>query len=358
MGKLFIISGDDDFSVKAKARMAAAELCRGEPDGADMEIIDADAESIKFPELTARLLETLRTPPMFADSQHIWIRNFGYFAELSGAYKEKGAAGVLAEMLASPLPEEQTIILNGPGLDQRKSWVKAVKAAGASIEICSSGRAGDKNFAETRKVRIRDWCRDAGKSIEPGAVQYIEETAGSDPGLLYQEVEKVITYAGLAPEITLDDCRAVCSRTPETAGWNFTGALVARNTRAALIELDTLLRQGDAELRVLAMVSGEFQGMIKLREAMKELQVTRVNPRTFDSIPDSVREKYPENMLLKMHPYRAFKMCENAAKFTEQELARALHAILMANRARVSGGCSPRLAMEQMVFEITGNEGR
>ena len=63
-------------------------------------------------------------------------------------------------------------------------------------------------------------------------------------------------------------------------------------------------------------------------------------------------------MLLKMHPYRAFKMCENAAKFTEQELARALHAILMANRAMVSGGCSPRLAMEQMVFEITGNEGR
>ena len=66
MGKLFIISGDDDFTVKAKARTAAAELCRGEPDGSDMEIIDADAESIKFPELTARLLETLRTPPMFA----------------------------------------------------------------------------------------------------------------------------------------------------------------------------------------------------------------------------------------------------------------------------------------------------
>lgn len=358
MGKLYIISGDDDFTVKAKARAAAAELCRGEPDGSDMEIIDADAESIKFPELTGRLLETLRTPPMFADTQYIWIRNFGYFAELSGAYKEKGPAGVLAEMLASPLPEEQTIILNGPGLDQRKSWVKALKTAGASIEICASGKSGDRNFAENRKVRIRDWCRDAGKSIEPGAVQYIEETVGSDPGLLYQEVAKVITYAGLEPEITLEDCRVICSRTPETAGWNFTGALVARNTRAALVELDTLLRQGDAAMRVLAMVSGEFQGMIKLREAMKELNVTRVNPRTFDNIPQDVREKFPENMLLKMHPYRAFKMCESAAKFTDRELADALHAILIANRAMVSGTCSPRYAMEQLVFEITGGTGR
>ena len=76
MGKLHVISGDDDFTVKAHARALAAELCRGEPDEA-MEIIDADPDSIKFPDLVARLLETLRTPDMFAESQYIWIRNIG-----------------------------------------------------------------------------------------------------------------------------------------------------------------------------------------------------------------------------------------------------------------------------------------
>lgn len=353
MGKLHVISGDEDFTVKARARALAAELCRGEPDEA-MEIIDADPDSIRFPELVGRLLETLRTPDMFAESQQIWIRNFGYFDELAAAYRDKGAAAVLAGMLAEPLPEEQTVILNGPGLDQRKSWVKALKSAGAVIEICASGRAGDRNFAENRKVRIRELCRDAGKEIASAAVQYIEEISGSDPGVLYQEVSKVIAYAGAEKEITLEDCRAVCSRTPEAMGWNFTGALVSRNTREALTVLNTLLRQGDAEMQVMGMVSKEFQGMIKLKQAMKELKVTRVNPRTFDNIPQDVRDRNPDNMLLKLHPYRAFKMCENAAKFSERELALALHSVLKANRALVSGGGDRRIVLEQMIFEITG----
>ncbi len=354
MGKLVIISGDDDFTAKAHARAAAADLCRAEPEKSDMEIIDSEPESIKFPDLVNRLLDTLRTPPMFADSQYIWIRNFGYFDELAAAYKEESSAGVLAGMLAAPLPEEQSIILNGPGFDQRKSWAKAVKAAGASVEICASGRAGDRNFAENRKVRIREWCEDAGKHIASSAIGYIEEISGSDPGTLYQEVAKVIAYAGAEPEISLADCRAVCSRTPEAMGWNFTGALVARNAREALTVLDTLLKQGDAEIRVLAMVSSEFQGMIKLRQAMRELHVSRVNPHTFDSIPQELRDQHPDNMLLKLHPYRAFKMCEGAARFGDEELARILHAVLKANRALVSGGGDRRIVLEQMIFEITG----
>ncbi len=352
MGKLLIISGDDEFSVKAKARELAAELCGGDPENDPaLEIVAGGGEAMAFAEAVARTLSALRTPPFLSDHQIIWLRNFAFFPQLCDAYRDKGAAAELAEMLVSPLPEEQTVLINGPGLDQRKSWVKALKGAGAEMTFFQRGRSSDRNFAEGRRLKIGELCRDAGKSIRPEAVRYIEELIGSDPETVQREVEKLLCYIGDAPEITLEDCQAICSRTPEAMGWDFTGALTARDTRRALELLDILLRQGEAEIAVLGMVSKEFQGMVKLRLARKELGLERVHPRTFDQIPESVREAHPENPLLKLHPYRAFKMCEAAERFSDAALREALAAILAANRRLVSGG-DPRMVMEQLIFRI------
>ncbi len=354
MGKLWIISGDDDFPVKAKARELAAGFCGGEPDNDPaMEIIAADGDAIHFADAVTRMLSAMRTPPFLTDHQIIWLRNFAFFPALCEAYKGKGAAAELADALLTELPPEQTILINGPGLDLRKSFAKALKNAGAEVIMFQRGRSSDRNFAEGRRLKISDLCREAGKQVRPDAVRYIEELIGSDSETVQREVEKLICYVGDAPEITLADCQAICSRTPEAMGWDFTGALTARDPQQALLLLDLLLRQGEAEIAVLGMVSREFQGMVKTLLAMQELGVERVHPRTFDQLPESVRAAHPDNPLLKMHPYRAFKMCEAAARFNGPALTAALDAVMTANRQLVSGG-DPRMVMEQLIFRITG----
>ena len=356
MGKLYLISGDDDFAVKAKGREIIAQLCNGEPESDPaLEIIAGDADAGSFADICSRTLSALQSMPFLADHQIIWLRNFAWFDALCSAYKTEETPGQLAGIFAAALPEEQTVVINGSGLDQRKALVKAMKSAGAEITLFQRGKSTDRNFAENRRLRIGDLCREAGKKIAPDAVAYLSELIGTDVETMHQEVNKLLCYVGDVPEITLADCRAVCSRTPEAVSWNFTGALVERNARTALEVLDSLMRQGDAVIAVMGAVSKEFQNMVKLKLAMRELQVTRVNPRTFDNIPEDLRKAHPENMLLKMHPYRAFKVCEGAGRFTDEELTGALQAILEANRAIVSGGGEPRMVLEQLIFRIAGN---
>ena len=120
-----------------------------------------------------------------------------------------------------------------------------------------------------------------------------------------------------------------------------------------LILLDIMLRQGEPEIRLMYALSGEFQKLIQTRLAMKQLKLTRVTPRTFDSLPESLKKEFPDNPLLKLHPFRAFKTCEGAAGFTDAELAGNLEAVRNASRALVSGGGEPRIILEQLVLRLT-----
>lgn len=356
MGRLCIVSGDDDFAVRAKAKDLIRSLCGDDPESNPaLEIIPGGGET-KFPELASRVLTSLRTPPFLSDSQVIWIRGFAYFDELAAAVDAGGAAGETARLLCGPLPEEQSVVIDGAGLDGRRSFVRKAKAAGAEVFMLSAVRGTDRNFEANFRLRLKEICRRGGKSAAPEAVQYLEETIGGAPGVLEQELAKLFCYVGDAAVITLEDCRAVCSRTPEAAGWAFTAALTGRSVAEALAALDALKRQGEPELRVLAAASTEFQQLIMARGAMRELNLTGVNPRTFDRIPQETRDKFPDNMLLRLHPFRAYKLCERALSFGDEELGGALSALLDANLSLVSGRGDPRMVMERLVFRIAGGE--
>jgi hypothetical protein len=57
--------------------------------------------------------------------------------------------------------------------------------------------------------------------------------------------------------------------------------------------------------------------------------------------------------LLKLHPYRAFKVCENAAAFSDEVLAKDLELVRNAARALVSGGGDRRMVLEQLVLKLS-----
>ena len=356
MGRLVIISGDDDFAVKERARAVVGELAGGEfEENPAVEIIAGDGEELKPDAVVARFLDALRTPPFLCDSKLVWLRHFRDLELFSAKEPDDGVAGVL-EILSNPLPPELSVLIDGGGLDQRKSFAKAMKSAGAGLEVLNAVKATDRRFADERRGSLRDICSELGKSLDPAAAQFLTETIGGDSGLLRNELEKLCSYVGEAAVITLADCRAVCSRTPETVSWEFTGAIVGRDRPRALRLLDIMLRQGEPEIRLMYALSGEFQKLIQTRLAMKQLKLTRVSPRTFDSLPESLKKEFPDNPLLKLHPYRAFKTCEGASGFSDGELARDLEAVRNASRALVSGGGEPRIILEQLVLRLTARD--
>ena len=352
MAELHVISGDDDFARKERARQRVSALLGGAIDGNPaLEIVAGDGDASPD-EAAAEFLAVLRTPPFLEPHRVVWLRHFDELDRFGDA-KPGSAYAEVAEMLcSSDRPDDTDIVLDGRTLDQRKSFAKKLKAAGAVLESCSTGRPGDRNQAAFRKRGIEDFFAAEGKSIDAGACQYLLETIGADSGTFRMELEKLLAYVGDADRITLQDCRAVASRTPEALGWEFSAAIGDGKLAQSLQILGQLLDSGVFELQILGILASDCQKMAQTRLAMKELKITRVNPRTFDNLPEEVRAAAPGNPLLKLHPYRAFKLCEGAARLPETELARRLRLIRDAGRALVSSSMDKRIVLEELVRKI------
>ena len=356
MGHFYIISGDDDFARKQRVRELATQLCGGNPDPESdecAEIIPGDQPEIKPEEMSARFLEALRTPPFLCDRKLVWMRHHPDL-DIFASDRPDAATEELCKFLMEPLAEEIDVLIDGPGLDRRKTRFKDFKKNGAEIEIFNTVRASDKNFAESRRTILADFAKRTGKRIAHDALLYLTEVLGGDSGMLANELEKLHCYTADAKEITLDDCRLVVSKTSEALSWEFTSAVVSGERAKALLTLNTLMSQKESgmEIRLLAGLSQEYQRMIQTRLAMKELKISRPAPNMIDNLSPDIKAQFPANPLLKMHPYRAFKVCESALKSDAASLAANITAIRDASRSLVSGGGDSRMLLEQLILKL------
>ena len=351
MGNVYIISGSDDFSRKKRARELALQLGGNDPDDPGIEIITSDSDTVKPDQLAAPFVESVQTPPFLSPRKLVWLKNLPDMELLTKA----GAGEMILNTLLAPLPEDVDIIVDGPGLDMRKSYAKQLKSAGLQIEIFSSPQSGDKNYAESRRQTIENLLAPTGKKMDNLAMQYLLETVGGSSANLANEVEKLLLYTENAPLITLADCETITSRTPEAVGWEFTSAVTEGNASRALKLLDLLFVKDSDIIPLLASLSNEYQRYSKLIPAMRELGVTHATPRSFDNLPADVKSRYPDNPLLKCHPFRAYKMCEAAQKLGGHKIAEKLAAIRDASCAAVSGSGNARILIEQLILKLCRN---
>lgn len=351
MGNIYIISGDDDFSRKKRARELAQQLGGNDPDDPGLEIITADNENIKPEQLAVPFAEAVRTPPFLSPQKLVWLKHLPDFELLT---KESGE--IILHILCEPAPDDVNIIVDGPGWDMRKSYAKELKKAGVQLELFQMPKSSDRNYAENRRQTLESMVSSSGKRLNPRAVQYLLETVGGTSANLANEVEKLLLYVGDAPEITLEDCETVTSRTPEAVSWEFTSAAAEGDLLRALKLLDLLYTKDSDAIPLLASLSNEFQRYSKLIPAMRELGITHPNPRSFDSIPADMKNRYPDNPLLKVHPYRAFKMCEAAQKLGGHKIAEKLAAIRDASCKAVSGNGDVRILIEQLLLQLCRNQ--
>ncbi len=355
MGNLYIISGDDDFARKQRARETAmmATNCE-EPENSDAtEIVQADLPDLKPDMIAERFLDALQTPPFLAPEKFVWLRHHPDL-DLWCAERQSATLKGLVEFLQSPLPSELTVLIDGPGVDKRKVLWKNLIKSGAKIDILSAAKSTDKNFAENRRTILNNFAKSTGKRLSSEAVNYLTEVIGGDSGILTNELEKLASYTGNAPEITLADCRAIVSRTPEAISWEYTEAIQNGQKNAALNALALLTSQNEQglELRLIYLLANAYQKSLNSRLAMQELGIRHPSPGAFENLSPEIREKYSDNPLVKMHPFRAYKVCEAAAKLDGASLAAKLTLIRDANRALVSGGGDAKIILEQLTLNL------
>ena len=355
MGNFYIISGDDDFARKQRARETAMMAANCEdPENSDVtEIIQADLPELKPEQIAERFLNALQTPPFLAPQKFVWLRHYPDLDQWSSDHLSAMLKD-LVDFLQNPLPPELTVLIDGPGVDKRKVLWKNLSKAGVKIEILSTAKSTDRNFAENRRNILNDFARSTGKRIAADAIAYLTEVIGGDSGTLANELEKLASYSGNSPEITIDDCRAIVSRTPEAVIWEYTDAIQNGRKNEALNTLALLSSQHEPgmELKLIYMLSNAYQKSLNCRLAMQELGIRHPTPAAFENLSQEIKAKYPNNPLIKLHPFRAYKMCEAAAKLDGASLAAKLTLIRNANRALVSGGGDAGIILEQLTLKL------
>ena len=371
MGKLFLISGNEDFTVKERAYELIVSLCGENPEeNTGLEIIRGDDDSEKFGPVLERFLAALETPPFLSPEKYVWLKHFNKFEDALGeasTKKKKSRIDLISDFLREGLPKELNVVIDGAGFDRRKAFYKLcdklAKDSGGISEWHEKADPKMKGYLQQLHRKVREMISQYDKRIDEQGASFLAETIGGDAARLKNEIEKLVSYAGTGNQITLEDCLTICSRSTETLAWEFSSALASKNAPKALSMIPSILETleqesgssgGRGELVLIAVTNSEFKNLLLAKCESERFSIpSRANADYFYNLFESRKGAENNSSFFSQHPFRAFKQWENSMRFTDEEISRALGAIFTANKQMVTGG-DMRLALENLVIKIAG----
>ena len=357
MSSFFLVSGTDEFAIKARAREHIVELA-GEDfeNNPDLEIIKGDVEKVSPAEIIGQFMVTLNTPPFLSPRKVIWLKHFAHFKD-----NDELLQGIVTQ-LKNGIPPEVFVVIDGPDVDGRKAFAKAVKAADcAEAEFFTKADMGNRDYAKMQSAKIAELLAKHKKRASYDAMEFLVHAIGNDYGRALTEVTKLVTYVGDNREITLEDCRNIVSRTPEVVSWEFSDALTNGDTAQAFALAALVMQQSrkngvsNEEIALVNQIIYSFMDIAKTRLAISELGIKgSINSNYFSDHGARLKEQFPDNYLLGIHPFRAFKQVQKALRFSDERIVDAFKALVAAHRALVSTGDDKRLVIDELIYRISG----
>lgn len=150
-----------------------------------------------------------------------------------------------------------------------KSWPKTTRLA---KQVAESGLGIDcqalsgAELSAWLAAKARD---EFGKAFKRDALTLLCELAGSDLGLLEQELAKLASFAGERAEITSEDVRTLVGGWSAETTFAMTRELQSGRLGEALSHLDKLLAAGEAPQKILGGINFVYRRLIRAAEAAR-----------------------------------------------------------------------------------------
>ena len=167
----------------------------------------------------------------------------------------KGELEKLDPVIAK-LPKDTCVIFAGSAVSGVTSFYKKCEKAGVICDL-------PEEKAWEKEKNLHMWliaeAGQLGKKFDPYAAQNLVKQAGTDQSSLYQELQKLICYVGMRPEITAQDVKAICSVVNVENIWQLGEALFRRDAATALRISKAILDDGTALLALLKQLRSQFE---------------------------------------------------------------------------------------------------
>lgn len=362
-----LVFGEDEFSVKERAREIFRQWCAASP-APDQEIIDA-AVSHSGEALAAlgRLREALQTLPFFGTGKAIWFRNCNFLAD------ERAATGPVTESLAELALElrnfpwkDVRLLVSAGKVDKRKVFYKTLEKIG-SVEAHAGLSVDDRDWAVQAEALVLRQLRDLGKTISDEALSEFVAGVGPNARQLNSETEKLALFAGDRPGIETGDVRAVSVRNKQARAFALGDALGDRDLPRLLRRLDEELWElkfdsQKSEIGLLYGLITKVRAMLFLKEMLREgwIREERDYNRFKAQLERVPRGSLPEDKRfnpLAMNPYVLFKALPQTGRYSAEELIRAMDLLLACNRQLVLTQQDDALVLQRALVQIVGAPG-
>ncbi len=199
MKQIYLISGDDAFSIEAFEKNFAKEKVDPEWETFNLNILDALDCSVD------KIIESADSPPFGFGNKVTIVKN----SESLFSQKEEFLIP-LETLLAKNLMNTNFLLLSASSVDKRKNIVKnIIKFA----EVKEFNQLKPWEIMKKLAPWIEDSFRKQGKRIEKEALDELMEAAGANKHRLEKEIEKLILYANENKIITVTDVRSLVVNT-------------------------------------------------------------------------------------------------------------------------------------------------
>ncbi len=242
------------FGEEAASKAAALEIIEAafKTDAFNLREFSGDPD-----EEAAAVVTECATLPVFNDRRLVIVRN----PKIPAA-----ARAALAEYLKEPLASTTLILFS----DERKPDAKdvLVKAASAAGTLCTFSALREDEAVE----RLKAAAKAADKTLEGDAAAALVAEAGTDWGVLIQELEKAILYSGKRPQITSQDVLAVLGYHKAADPFALSRLIQSRNLKACLAQTRRLLSEGKADeqaFRALNQINTAVSKQLKAKRMLK-----------------------------------------------------------------------------------------
>ncbi|MDR0885847.1 MAG: DNA polymerase III subunit delta [Clostridiales Family XIII bacterium] len=235
---------------------------------------DFDLEIIEEPSSADTILNALEMLPMMSPKRVVVVDHF------KGFDAAKDTVASLTDYISKSMNPSTVLIFVQDEVKKTSALYKAIQKLGSAFEMESLPRPALQNWISGKlEETIRKYVADDSRQMDQSVINAIIERSGylSDAGSDLYEIDNIIdiicAYAGQGKMPTVSDVEACTDTITEVIIWDLLDAVSIGNKERGLYMLETMLLQGESIFGLLALLIGQFEIMMGVKE-MQALRYT------------------------------------------------------------------------------------
>lgn len=240
---VYFLYGDQPYLLDEALKSLSDVIFQNQPKDFNSNVFYADETSV------LKVQDVVKTLPVASQKRMVVLKDAGKLKQIDD----------LLPLIEKPVSSCVLVFIDHQ-IDQRRKFFKLLAKHGVLVNCSSLKEAHLPAWLQRVASRL-------GKQVDVKTCYLLLEMVGPSMLDLHNEMMKLVQFIGSRQQITAEDVKQVASKQNLESVFDLVGAL---GSYRALHSLNALLRQGQSEVGLLAMLSRQIRILILLKEAQNQ----------------------------------------------------------------------------------------